>query len=82
MLSTMVLLESAFGIVSVGSSLTCIDYKQKPMCWITSPVSLFTDDCSLNAGIQSQMWVGVDLFFTANEDFSITISTKKTEVMY
>ena len=45
------LLESAFGIVSVGSSLTYIDYKQKPMCWITSPVSLFTDDCSLNVGI-------------------------------
>ena len=42
----------------------------------------FANDCSLNAGIQSEMQESLDLFSAACKDFGLTISTKKTKVMY
>ena len=43
---------------------------------------LFADDCALNAGSAEDMQHSVDLFSTACNNFGLTISTKKTEVMY
>ena len=43
---------------------------------------LFTDDCALNTGTQSQMLKRVDQFSAACEEFVLIISTKKIEVMY
>ena len=43
---------------------------------------LFADDCALNAGSAGDMQHSVDLFSTACNNFGLTISTKKTEVMY
>ena len=43
---------------------------------------LFADDCALNARTQSDMQESMDLFSTACNDFGLTISTKKTEVMH
>src|ERR1700754_5109922 len=43
---------------------------------------LFADDCALNAGNANDMQESLDLFSTACSNFGLTISTKKTEVMY
>ena len=43
---------------------------------------LFADDCALNASTQSEMQESMDLFSRACDDFGLTISTKKTEVMH
>ena len=43
---------------------------------------LFADDCALNATNQSDMQWSMDQFATACNNFGLTISTKKTEVMY
>ena len=43
---------------------------------------LFADDCALNAANQFDMQRSMDLFATACNNFGLTISTKKTEVMY
>ena len=43
---------------------------------------LFADDCALNARTQSDMQRSVNSFAKACDDFGLTISTKKTEVMY
>lgn len=43
---------------------------------------LFADDCALNAGNEADMQHSVNLFSTACDNFGLTISTKKTEVMY
>ena len=43
---------------------------------------LFADDCALNARTESDMQESMDLFAKARDDFCLTISTKKTEVMH
>ena len=43
---------------------------------------LFADDCALNAANQFDMQRSMDLFATACNNFGLTVSTKKTEVMY
>ncbi|XP_047481685.1 uncharacterized protein LOC125034088 [Penaeus chinensis] len=43
---------------------------------------LFADDCSLNAGTEQKMQHEMDCFSRACDNFGLTISTKKTEVMY
>ena len=43
---------------------------------------LFADDCALNAGSAEDMQHSMDLFSNACSNFGLTISTKKTEVMY
>ena len=43
---------------------------------------LFADDCALNACSESEMQQSMDKFSSACDTFSLTISTKKTEVMY
>ena len=43
---------------------------------------LFADDCALNASKESDMQESMDLFAKACDDFGLTISTKKTEVMH
>ncbi len=43
---------------------------------------LFADDCALNASNEQEMQAEMDSFSTACNNFGLTISTKKTEVMY
>jgi len=43
---------------------------------------LFADDCALNAGSEEVMQVSMDKFSSACDNFGLTISTKKTEVMH
>ena len=43
---------------------------------------LFADDCALAAPTQSEMQRGMDGFSSACDNFGLTISTKKTEVMF
>ena len=43
---------------------------------------LFADDCALNALTEPDMQGSMDLFSNACDDFGLTISTKKTEVMH
>ena len=43
---------------------------------------LFADDCALNAANQFDMQRSMDLFAIACNNFGLTASTKKTEVMY
>ena len=43
---------------------------------------LFADDCALNAGSAEDMQHSMDLFSNACSNFGLTISTRKTEVMY
>ena len=43
---------------------------------------LFADDCALNASNEYEMQLGMDRFSSACDNFGLTISTKKTEVMY
>ncbi|XP_047497804.1 uncharacterized protein LOC125044886 [Penaeus chinensis] len=43
---------------------------------------LFADDCALNAGTEQKMQHELDCFSRACDNFGLTISTKKTEVMY
>ena len=43
---------------------------------------LFADDCALNAGTQSNMQESMNQFAKACDDFGLTISIKKTEVMH
>ena len=43
---------------------------------------LFADDCALNAGTLVDMQHSMDLLSSACTNFGLTISTKKTEVMY
>ena len=43
---------------------------------------LFADDCALNACSQTDMQGSIDLFSKSCDDFGLTISTKKTEVMH
>lgn len=43
---------------------------------------LFADDCALNAGTEEDMQLSVDKFSTACNNFGLTISTKKTEVLH
>jgi hypothetical protein len=43
---------------------------------------LFSDDCALNASSEPDMQTSMDLFATACSNFGMTISTKKTEVLY
>ena len=42
----------------------------------------FADDCALNAGSAEDMQHSMDLFSNAYSNFGLTISTKKTEVIY
>ncbi|GFS20625.1 hypothetical protein ElyMa_006904200 [Elysia marginata] len=43
---------------------------------------LFADACALIAGNEADMHNSMNLFYTACDNFALTISTKKTEVMY
>ena len=43
---------------------------------------LFADDCALNAASEADMQHSVDKFSDACDNFGLTISTKKTEVMH
>ena len=43
---------------------------------------LFADDCALNATSEPDMQCSVDTFSEACDNFGLTISTKKTEVMH
>ena len=43
---------------------------------------LFADGCALNTGTQSNMQESMNRFAKACDDFGLTISIKKTEVMY
>ena len=43
---------------------------------------LFADDCALNSNNEEGMQLQMDKFSTACDKFGLTISTKKTEVMY
>ena len=43
---------------------------------------LFADDCALNAITEQKMQQDMDCFSRACDNFGLTISTKKTEVMY
>ena len=43
---------------------------------------LFADDCALNANSEQEMQLEMDRFSTACDNCGLTISTKKTEVMY
>lgn len=43
---------------------------------------LFADDCALNASTEQEMQREMDCFSQACDNFGLTISTKKTEVMY
>ena len=43
---------------------------------------LFADDCALNASTESEMQHSIDLFGDACSRFGLTISIKKTEVMF
>ena len=43
---------------------------------------LFADDCALNASTEQMMQHEMNCFSQACENFGLTISTKKTEVMY
>ena len=43
---------------------------------------LFADDCALNAGNEQEMQLQMDSFSSACDNFGLTISTKKTEVMF
>ena len=43
---------------------------------------LFADDCALNASTEAAMQHETDCFSKACDNFGLTISTKKTEVMY
>ena len=43
---------------------------------------LFTNNCSLNATTKANMQNSVDKFSMACDNFDLTISTKKTEVMH
>ena len=43
---------------------------------------LFADDCALNACSEPEMQQSIDKFSSACDAFGLTISTKKTEVMY
>ena len=42
---------------------------------------LFADDCALNAGTEQDMQDSMNKFSTACDNFGLTISMKKTEVM-
>ena len=58
--------------------------KQGPKCTMvyTARDLLFADDCALNACTQSDMQGSMDLFIKACDDFGLTISAKKTEVLH
>ncbi|XP_038077350.1 uncharacterized protein LOC119745200 [Patiria miniata] len=43
---------------------------------------LFADDCALNASSEQEMQHEVNCFSSACDNFGLTISTKKTEVMH
>ena len=43
---------------------------------------LFADDCALNAGNEADMQRSMDLISTSSNNFGLSISTKKTKVMY
>ena len=43
---------------------------------------LFTNNCALNATTKANMQNSVDKFLIACDNFSLTINTKKTEVMH
>ena len=43
---------------------------------------LFDDDCIFNAGSEPEMQAVLEKFSTAGNNFGLTISTKKTEVMH
>ena len=43
---------------------------------------LFADDCALNAGSEPEMQQSMDKLSSACNAFGLTISTKKTEVMF
>ena len=43
---------------------------------------LFADDCALNASSEPEMQLSMDKFSSACDSFGLTISTKKTEVMF
>ena len=43
---------------------------------------LFADDCALNASDEQEMQAKMDSFSAACNNFGLTISTKKTEVMF
>ena len=43
---------------------------------------LFADDCSFNAGDEQEMQLQMDRFSSACDNFGLTISTKRTEVMF
>ena len=43
---------------------------------------LFADDCALNSNTEAEMQQYVNHFYRACDNFSFTISTKKTEVMH
>ena len=43
---------------------------------------LFADDCALNVNNEQEMQLELDRFSAACDNFGLTISTKRTEVMY
>ena len=43
---------------------------------------LFADDCALNASSEPEMQQSMNKFLSACDSFGLTISTKKTEVMF
>ena len=43
---------------------------------------LFADDCTINTRNEQEMQAWMDRFFLACNNFGLTISTKKTEVMF
>ncbi|XP_046846768.1 uncharacterized protein LOC124440414 [Xenia sp. Carnegie-2017] len=43
---------------------------------------LFADDCALNASSESELQISMNKFSAACDNFGLTISTKKTEVMH
>ena len=47
-----------------------------------NPAQDFLFDCALNSANQSDMQQSMDQFATGCNNFGLTISTKKTEVMY
>ena len=54
-------------------------------CFLTKDTAqdfLFADDCAINDANQFDMQRSMDLFATACNNFGLTVSTKKTEVMY
>ena len=66
-----------------GNCSICADFMPNPR-FKTDCVRdlLFADDCTLNAGSEPAMQLNMDKLSSACNAFGLTISTKKTEVMF